>query len=69
MAKKIQLEITAAQFDMLNSILYRVQDCMTWDEDMQRYTDADGFVMSCNKREYNTLKRIDLYNSITKYKK
>lgn len=69
MAKKIQLEITAAQFDMLNSILYRVQDCMTWDEDMQKYTDAGSFVMSCNKREYNTLKRIDLYNSITKYKK
>lgn len=63
MAKKIKLELSEAQFDMLNSILLRVQDCMTWDDDMKEYTDSGSFVMSCNKREYNMLKRIDLYKS------
>lgn len=48
------------EYDILSHILSKVQDIMSWDEDMEEYTDHDNFIMSMSEEDYNTLMAIDI---------
>ena len=63
MAKQKKLSIkglTTTQYSIIYDIVSRVKDIMTWDEDMQEYTDNDNFVYSMSKEEYQELMKIEL---------
>lgn len=52
--------LTMDEYDILSHILSKVQDIMSWDEDMKEYTDHDNFIMSMSEEDYNTLMAIDI---------
>lgn len=63
MEKQIKLSITGltpTQYGIICDIVYRVQDIMEWDDDMQEYTDHDNFLYSMSKEEYDELQNIKL---------
>ena len=63
MAKQKKLSITGltpTQYEIIWDIVNRVKDIMTWDEDMQEYTDNDNFIYSMSEEEYQELMKIKL---------
>lgn len=55
---KHKISVTTEQLYLISDIISRVQDIMTWDEDMEEYTDNDCFLLALSKEEYKTLMTI-----------
>ncbi|MDH6387611.1 hypothetical protein M2474_001037 [Dysgonomonas sp. PH5-37] len=52
------MELTPAQYSILTTILNKVEECMSWDDDLQEYADGARFLMSLDKTEYAVFKRL-----------
>lgn len=58
--KKLSIKgLTPTQYNIIWDIVSRVQDIMSWDEDMQEYTDHDNFIYSMSEEEYKELQNIN----------
>lgn len=57
---KITLELTSAQMSALSTILNECRDVLTWDKDLQAYTDGGNVLLNMDKSEYMALKSINL---------
>lgn len=59
--KKVSIKgLTLTQYSIILDIVHTVQDIMTWDEDLQEYTDHEKFFYSMSAEEYKELINIKI---------
>lgn len=54
----MKIELTTKEWGVVYSILNNVNNIMSYDEDMEAYTDGGNFVCSLDKEELKALRRV-----------
>jgi hypothetical protein len=57
---KVNITLTSLQYGLLSHIIDQVHKCMTWDDDLQCYTDNGDFVILIPPQAMPALKELNI---------